>query len=217
MGSTPQSDAAYGDYFVDISKGNKRWVRVTVKDYETTGKYFFLKMFRSENGTNFQKQQKFTMTLDEMKAFIGKVQPIIDASAQQASVIKATKEIPLEAVTAPMKSDSVNATEQIILEAVATSTPIKVQAGGPATPPAPKKRRVVRKKQSETLEVRASVEDIPTTVVVDIPAPEADSSTTNNEDIFPQAELYGDVDSGFWENGQRLFQEQSQYPYCTQL
>lgn len=43
---TPLSDMSFGEFFQDIHQTEKRWVRATVKTYETTGTYIFLKLFK---------------------------------------------------------------------------------------------------------------------------------------------------------------------------
>ena len=45
MSFTATKDSQSGDQFFEISKTDKRLVRATVKTYEKTGSYVFLKLF----------------------------------------------------------------------------------------------------------------------------------------------------------------------------
>jgi len=70
--STPESDANFGDKFVEISVGEKRWVRASVKTYETTGKYIFLKLFKTNENGIFERVQYISLTSSEWEALIDK-------------------------------------------------------------------------------------------------------------------------------------------------
>ena len=62
---TPESDGQFGDYYIDICKDAKRWVRASVKTYDSTGKYIFLKLFKSTDGMSYQQAQYITLNVSE--------------------------------------------------------------------------------------------------------------------------------------------------------
>jgi hypothetical protein len=62
---TPESDSSYGDFFIDVSVGPKRWVRATVKTYDSTGKYVFLKLFKKNENQIFERYQQLSLSIQE--------------------------------------------------------------------------------------------------------------------------------------------------------
>ena len=46
MPFTAERDAEFGDAHFDVSKSEKRLIRATVKTYDKTGTYIFLKLFK---------------------------------------------------------------------------------------------------------------------------------------------------------------------------
>ena len=69
---TPESDAEFGDSFVDISVGAKRWIRASTKNYSTTGTYIFLKLFKKNDKDLFERSQYVSLSSDEWEALIEK-------------------------------------------------------------------------------------------------------------------------------------------------
>ena len=67
--ATPEQDALFGEYYIDILKDENRWVRVTGKVFETTGQYIYIKLFKANNGI-FQMKQVTSLTLIEWFALI---------------------------------------------------------------------------------------------------------------------------------------------------
>ena len=62
MPLTAEKDAEFRDAHFDVSKSGKRLVRATIKSYEKTGSYVFLKLFKkAEHDYEFQK--RITLTL----------------------------------------------------------------------------------------------------------------------------------------------------------
>ena len=61
MPFTAETDAEFGDAHFDVSKSEKRLIRATVKTYDKTGTYIFLKLFKKV-GQEFELQQRITLT-----------------------------------------------------------------------------------------------------------------------------------------------------------
>ena len=59
-------DAEFGDVYFEISRTEKRLIRATVKSYENTGAYVFLKLFKQFD-KEYELQQRITLTLDEFE------------------------------------------------------------------------------------------------------------------------------------------------------
>ena len=64
-------DTEFGDCYFDISKIDKRLIRATVKTYERTGTYVFLKLFKKAE-TNYEFQQRVSLTVQEFENLIEK-------------------------------------------------------------------------------------------------------------------------------------------------
>ena len=57
----PSKDKEYGDCYFDITKTKKRLIRATLKTYENTGTYVFLKLFmRKDNEYEFEQRTSLT-------------------------------------------------------------------------------------------------------------------------------------------------------------
>ena len=72
-------DAEYSDNHIDVSKTEKRIVRISSKNYEhiLTGTYISLKLFkRAANEREFQFSQSVTVSLDEFQAIIDRLPKI---------------------------------------------------------------------------------------------------------------------------------------------
>ena len=72
MSFTAEKDAEFGDVYFEISRTEKRLIRATVKSYENTGAYVFLKLFKKVD-KEYELQQRITLTLDELEPFVKKV------------------------------------------------------------------------------------------------------------------------------------------------
>ena len=66
---TPEMDAKFGDFRFEISKTDKRWLRATVKTYEKTGTYIFLKLFKRDDD-NFVRSQNLTLSMAEWERLL---------------------------------------------------------------------------------------------------------------------------------------------------
>ena len=56
MPFTAETDAEFGDAHFDVSKSEKRLIRATVKTYDKTGTYIFLKLFKKVKSLNFNRE-----------------------------------------------------------------------------------------------------------------------------------------------------------------
>ena len=64
-------DTEFGDCYFDISKTDKRLIRATVKTYERTGTYVFLKLFKKAE-SDYEFQQRVSLTVQEFENLIEK-------------------------------------------------------------------------------------------------------------------------------------------------
>ena len=64
-------DAEYSDNHIDVSKTEKRLVRISSKNYEQTGTYISLQLYKRETKEGeFQFSQRVTVSLDEFQAIV---------------------------------------------------------------------------------------------------------------------------------------------------
>ena len=71
MPFTTQKDAKFGDAHFDVFKSEKRLIRATIKSYEETGSYVFLKLFKKAEHY-YEFQQRITQTLEEFERLMKK-------------------------------------------------------------------------------------------------------------------------------------------------
>ena len=71
MPFTAEKDTEFGDAHFDVSKSEKRLVRATIKSYEKTGSYVFLKLFKKAEH-DYEFQQRITLTLEEFEKLMKK-------------------------------------------------------------------------------------------------------------------------------------------------
>ena len=76
MPFTSTKDTEFGGCYFDISKTDKRLIRATVKTYERTGTYVFLKLFKKAE-SDYEFQQRVSLTVQEFENLIEKKQTII--------------------------------------------------------------------------------------------------------------------------------------------
>ena len=84
MRFTAYKDAEFGNAHFDVSRKEKRLIRATVKTYEKTGTYFFLKLFKKTKN-EFEFQQRLTLTLGEFEKLTKKSPQIRSAAANNNS------------------------------------------------------------------------------------------------------------------------------------
>ena len=63
---TADKDAEFGDAHFDVSRNEKCLIRLTLKTYEKTCTYIFLKLFKKAE-TEFEFQQRLTLRLEEFE------------------------------------------------------------------------------------------------------------------------------------------------------
>ena len=91
MPFTAERDAEFGDAHFDVSKSEKRLIRTTVKTYDKTGTYIFLKLFKKV-GQEFEFQQRITLTLEEFEKLSkknGKIRSAANGNTENDSTLKA--------------------------------------------------------------------------------------------------------------------------------
>ena len=72
MPFTASKDKEYGDCYFDISITEKRLIRATLKTYENSGTYVFLKLFkRKDNELEFE--QRISLTTEEFMKKSGRI------------------------------------------------------------------------------------------------------------------------------------------------
>ena len=76
MPFTAGKDSESADLYFDISKTDKRLVRATVKTYEKTGSYVFLKLFKKQEATaeDYIFEQRLGLTIEEFQKLVKKAQ-----------------------------------------------------------------------------------------------------------------------------------------------
>ena len=84
MSFTADKDAEFGDVYFEISRTEKRLIRATVKSYENTGAYVFLKLFKKVD-KEYELQQRITLTLDEFELLSKRSAKIRSAAAGTAT------------------------------------------------------------------------------------------------------------------------------------
>ena len=71
MPFTAERDADFGNARFDVSESEKRMTRATIKSYEKTGSYVFLKLFKKAEH-DYEFQQRITLTLEEFEKLMKK-------------------------------------------------------------------------------------------------------------------------------------------------
>ena len=70
---TSSIDNDFGDSFIDISKTERRLLRVTTKTYESTGTFLSQKLFKKGADGEFHIDQRVTLTVPEFQELINNV------------------------------------------------------------------------------------------------------------------------------------------------
>ena len=83
MPFTSTKDTKFGDCYFDISKTDKRLTLATLKTYERTGTYVFLKAI---DGDEFE--QRISLTLGEFENLVSSASKIQNSVADQQSAAK---------------------------------------------------------------------------------------------------------------------------------
>ena len=80
-------DTEFGDCYFDISKTNKRLIRATLKTYERTGTYVFLKLFKKATD-DYEFEQRISSNLGEFENLVSSASKIQNSVADQQSAAK---------------------------------------------------------------------------------------------------------------------------------
>ena len=84
MPFTSTKDTEFGDCYFDISKTDKRLIRATLKTYERTGTYVFLKLFKKATD-DYEFEQRISLTLGEFETLVSSASKIQNSVADQQS------------------------------------------------------------------------------------------------------------------------------------
>ena len=69
--TTANADKDFGDCYFDISENSKRLVRATLKTYDQTGTYVFLKVFKkATEGAEFECVQRLSLSSEEFSKLL---------------------------------------------------------------------------------------------------------------------------------------------------
>ena len=71
MPFTASKDKEYSDCYFDLSKTDKRLIRATLKTYENSGTYVFLKLFKREDN-EYEFEQRISHTTEEFDKLMKK-------------------------------------------------------------------------------------------------------------------------------------------------
>ena len=75
--TTTNADKDFGDCNFDISENKKRLVRATLKTYDQTGTYVFLKVFKkATEGAEFESVQRLSLSSEEFSKLLKSEKPI---------------------------------------------------------------------------------------------------------------------------------------------
>ena len=84
MPFTSTKDTEFGYCYFDISKTDKRLIRATLKTYEWTGTYVFLKLFKKATD-DYEFEQRIPLTLGEFENLVSSAGKIQNSVADQQS------------------------------------------------------------------------------------------------------------------------------------
>ena len=87
MPFTSTKDTELEDCYFDISKTDKRLIRATLKTYERTGTYVFLKLFKKATH-DYEFEQRISLTLGEFENLVSSACKIQNSVADQQSAAK---------------------------------------------------------------------------------------------------------------------------------
>ena len=103
MTFTSTKDTEFGNFYFDISKTDKRLIRATVKTYEKTGTYVFLKLFKKAE-SDYEFQQRVSLTVQEFENLIEKSADIRSQFTEEES----TKPLPTKKPRFQQKSEEIS-------------------------------------------------------------------------------------------------------------
>ena len=101
----------FGDAHFDVSKNEKRLIRVTLKTNERTGTYIFLILFK-KGEHDFELQQRLTLTLEEFIKLSTKTAKIRAAAQNSNDIDSTTKPTPAKRPKLKQKDDKHELSDQ---------------------------------------------------------------------------------------------------------
>ena len=101
---TLAKDEDFDDYHCDISEKSTRVIRATVKTYEQTGTYVFLKLFKKKPDTEFTLVQKITLSQEEFELLLYKGKSVLQP-ANAKKVTKKCKKVKRPSIVDPAADD----------------------------------------------------------------------------------------------------------------
>ena len=87
MSFTSTKDTEFGDCSFDIFKTDKRLIRATLKTYEKTGTYVFLKLFKKATD-DYDIEQRTSLTLGEFERLVSSASKLQKSVADHQSTAK---------------------------------------------------------------------------------------------------------------------------------
>ena len=83
MPFTSTKDTEYGDCYFDVSETDKRLIRATLKTYEKTGTYVFLKLLKKA-AEEYEFEQRISLTLQEFGSLVYTADKILESEEKSA-------------------------------------------------------------------------------------------------------------------------------------
>ena len=87
MRFTSTKDTECRDCYFDVSKTDKRLIRATLKNYEKTGTYVFLKLFKKA-AEEYEFEQRISLTLQEFGSLVNRVEKTLESEEKSAKTVQ---------------------------------------------------------------------------------------------------------------------------------
>lgn len=81
---TLAQDESFGDYHCEISQDSKRLIRVTTKNFEKTGTYIFIKLFKKRPDNEFYLVNRINLTRPEFEKLLLKGKTLLKPESPPA-------------------------------------------------------------------------------------------------------------------------------------
>lgn len=103
---TLAQDEVFGDYNCEISQDSKRLIRATVKNFDKTGPYVFLKLFKKRADDEFYLVQRINLTRSEFERLLLKGKAVL--KTESPTLKKVTKKFKKTTKVCPLDADEEN-------------------------------------------------------------------------------------------------------------
>ena len=107
MPFTSTKDTEFGDCYFDISNTDKRLIRATLKTYERTKTYVFLKLFK-KTAEEYEFEQRISLTLQEFGNLVNTAEKILESEE------KSTKDCSKNRKRPPNKNPNFNTRARMV-------------------------------------------------------------------------------------------------------